>query len=69
MHYVCKNILLLKQCLWRCATKLHTVDPVFFDSQCISKILVICPLINIAAYLASRNITLNGVSTCAEFTP
>ena len=23
MHYVCKNILLLKQCLWRCATKLQ----------------------------------------------
>ena len=21
MHYVYKNILLLKQCLWRCATK------------------------------------------------
>jgi len=23
MHYVYKNILLLKQCLWHCATKLQ----------------------------------------------
>jgi len=32
MHYVYKNILPLKQCLWRCATKLPGSG--FFDSWC-----------------------------------